>query len=118
MYDKLDGYFQLNASIKTTKIFLYQSLFVEKLIDFHIKTEHIVAAIGHELGHYKYNHLKQDYSITQEYDADKYSVSILKRLNINTNYMINLLSIILLYRGKYNMSTNDILLRIKKLLQL
>lgn len=118
IYDKLDGYFQLNASIETTKIFLYQSLFVEKIIGFHIKTEHIIAAIGHELGHYKYDHLKQNYSIIQEYEADQYSISILKRLNINTDYMINLLGLIFLYRKKFDMSIDNILLRIKNLSQL
>lgn len=61
--ENLLNMYEINAYIENNTIYLYPALFMidnDPKIKIKFEIEHIIAIIGHELGHYIHNHLKQD----------------------------------------------------------
>lgn len=119
IYIKHDGFIIPGSSIKNDTISLYPSLFMDPIFNDHEFTvEHITAILGHEFGHYKFNH---DRMIAinpteEEFYADQYSIKILSKLNINTFYMKDSLKLILSIKNGIGIKDDKYLIeRINKL---
>lgn len=104
----------INGHIDGDTIYLYPALFINSLNknNFNIKIEHIVAIIGHELGHYIFKHQHDNATLQEEIEADKYSKLILNKLNMNENSMCEILKIIL---NNKNFSDDKLIRRINEL---
>ena len=111
-----DDIMDINSYLENNTIFLFPGLFLyNNILKIELNIEHIIAIIGHEIGHYKLNHFNSEQSLQQEIEADQYSIEILKKLNMNIYSMINVLGIIFRIKEYKNKLCSNIIERIVKL---